>query len=146
MLWFITINPAASQKCLTDLNTSYVMVHLFFLSAALINSRFKYILCYGSSPCFKPFLKCDTLILLVFKRLPQIFTSRSKKTSNLSKYCLTLLFSMILALFQILRLVKFYIIKLSPVSFFASPRVSSSKTLSFINFIMQTKSSSLSIT
>ena len=108
--------------------------------------QFKYILCYGSSPYFKPFLKCDILIFSVFKLLPQIFTNRSKKTSNLSKYRLILLFSMVLALFRILWLVKFYIIKLSPVSFFASPRVSPSKTLSFINFIMQIKSSSLSIT
>ena len=124
MLWFIKRNPAHRLRFI-HLNTSYVMVH---------------------PPYFKPFLKYDILIFSVFKRLPQIFTNRSKKTSNLSKYRLILLFSMVLALFRILWLVKFYIIKLSPVSFFASPRVSSSKTLSFINFIMQIKSSSLSIT
>ena len=145
MLWFIPLDNAdvANIK-----QFKYILCYGSSLSRFSLTCKikFKYILCYGSSPCFKPFLKCDTLILLVFKRLPQIFTSRSKKTSNLSKYRLILLFSMVLALFRILWLVKFYIIKLSPVSFFASPRVSSSKTLSFINFIMQIKSSSLSIT
>ena len=43
---------------------------------------FKYILCYGSSLYFKPFLKCDILILPVFKRFLQIFTNRLTIFSN----------------------------------------------------------------
>ena len=87
-----------------NLNTSYVMVHpaicfctaisgifkyilcygssLTAAQAALMLDRFKYILCYGSSLYFKPFLKCDILILPVFKRFLQIFTNRLTIFSN----------------------------------------------------------------
>ena len=166
MLPFIKIGIPIKTCCNNCLNTPHVSVHricrIGFLGIFLVSIHlmlafiifcdffkgsccvFQYISCYRSSneflrfsyntiSCFSPI--CQPILYF----LPAIFIFLSHHFISYFNPCITTFLLIYKA--KTAGKIRHYINKFSPVSCSFFPNTSSPKTLSFINFIMQTKSS-----
>ena len=169
MLLFIR-NRRLICLLITCFNTSHVTLYPEVWIEENIKKKFQYISCYSLSPRFIGFSSSNSFYNTAkYKGLQDFYQSTShflftqskpgippyfqyfsffyeNPPGNFYNFSFNLLKEFPCHVFTLTGEFFYYKIKSSPLSFFPFPSTSSPNTLSFINFIIHTKSSSLSIT